>query len=70
MEDLGIKANMYIQLIQSVWAECWASTCTLYSSIVYRHAFLSIATGSAVCICLKSLVFHFACATTYLYTTP
>ena len=39
--------QMQRQLIQSVWAESRAST--LYSSIAYRHDFLSILTGSAVC---------------------
>ena len=31
-----------------------------YFSIVYRHALLSIPTGSAVCICLNSLLVHSA----------
>ena len=48
----------YLQLIQSVWAEIRAST--LYSSVVYRHDFLSIPTGSAVCFWRNILVFHFA----------
>ena len=36
-----------VQLIQSAWAERRAST--LYSSIVYKHDFLPITTGSAAC---------------------
>ena len=68
--DEVIAPNTYIQLIQSVWAEIHAST--LYSSIVYRHDFLSIKpTGSAVPVCIwhTSLVFHFACSPTYSTTS-
>ena len=57
MEDEDLAPNMYIKLIQSVWTE--SSTSTLYSSIVYRHDFLTIPTGSAVCIWRNILVFHF-----------
>ena len=48
MEDEGIEANTYIQLIHGVaaWAESRAST--LYSRKVYRHDFLPMPTGSAV----------------------
>ncbi len=65
MKTRELRQN--IQLVQSVWAE--SRTITLYSSIVNRHDFLSIPTGSAVCIWRNILVFHFAelpIYTTYL----
>ena len=51
------QIHIYIQLIQSVGAESRA--CTLYSSLVYMHDFLSIPTGSDVSVSRNSLVFHF-----------
>ena len=40
--------------------------CTPYWNIVYWRGFLPTPTGSAVCICLNSLVFHFAGSSMYL----
>ena len=57
MEDEDIVPNT-IQLIWWVWADSRAST--QYSSIVYRHDFLPIPTGSALCIWLNIFFFHFA----------
>ena len=63
MEDEDIAPNT-IQLIQLAWAESHA--CTLNLNILYRHDFLPLPTGSAVCIWHNILVFHFAMLSTYL----
>ena len=56
MEDEEIEANIHTaDTVGTV-----ASVPTLFFSIVYRHDFLYIETGSAVCIWLNSLVYHFA----------
>ena len=49
-----------------MWTESPAST--LYSTIVNRHNLLSIPTGSAVCICLNSLVVHSVSYSIYLHS--
>ena len=56
------KYRPYLQLIQSVSAE--SPTSTQNSSIVYRHDFLPIPTGSAVGIWRNVLVFHFVSTST------
>ena len=62
----GVKTHKnwgkYLQLIQLVWVSS-----TLYSSIVYRHAFLSIATGSAVFMNLAQYPRLPFCILIYLY---
>ena len=59
------QIHIYIQLIQSVWAESRA--CTLYSSLVNMHDFLSIPTGSDVSVSRNSLVFHFVSSSNLIY---
>ena len=62
---------MYIQLIQSVWAESRSGIVHylgIFNDIAYRHDFVHIPTGSAVCIWRNILVFHFASYSIYNYS--
>ena len=54
MDDDGIEANSYKQLIQSVWTESCACMYTLYWNVVYWRDFLSKPVPTDQLICLNS----------------
>ena len=66
MEDEDIAPNMYIQLIQSVWAESRPSTLYFSMCTVTTFCLYSYRLGLLYkCIWRKILVFHFAGSSMY-----